>query len=73
MDDKPFETYPRIIYNDGILLKLSRKEYLEASDVKPFIDTRNMYMDATDEVIKLSRAQALTMIEKLADAIGRLK
>jgi len=64
MEQKNIELYPRIVYNDGIELRLSRREQLELS--KPYINTSDMNMDGKDEVVKLSEGQALLMLEKLA-------
>tara|TARA_Y100000310_G_scaffold341609_2_gene441313 strand:- start:1900 stop:2142 length:243 start_codon:yes stop_codon:yes gene_type:complete len=64
MEQKNIELYPRIVYNDGIELRLSRREQLEFS--KPYINTSDMNMDGKDEVVKLSKGQALLMLEKLA-------
>ena len=64
MEQKNIELYPRIVYNDGIELRLSRREQLELS--KPYINTSDMNMDGKDEVVKLSKGQALLMLEKLA-------
>lgn len=64
MEQKNIELYPRIVYNDGIELRLSRREQLEFS--KPYINTSDMNMDGKDEVVKLSEGQALLMLEKLA-------
>ena len=64
MEQKNIELYPRIVYNDGIELRLSRREQLELS--KPYINTSDMNMDRKDEVVKLSEGQALLMLEKLA-------
>jgi hypothetical protein len=64
MEQKNIELYPRIVYNDGIELRLSRREQLELS--KPYINTTDMNMDGKDEVVKLSEGQALLMLEKLA-------
>ena len=64
MEQINIELYPRIVYNDGIELRLSRREQLEFS--KPYINTSDMNMDGKDEVVKLSKGQALLMLEKLA-------
>lgn len=64
MEQKNIELYPRIVYNDGIELRLSRREQLELS--KSHINTTDMNMDGKDEVVKLSEGQALLMLEKLA-------
>ena len=64
MEQKNIELYPRIVYNDGIELRLNRREQLEFS--KPYINTSDMNMDGKDEVVKLSKGQALLMLEKLA-------
>jgi len=64
MEQKNIELYPRIVYNDGIELRLSRREQLEFS--KPYINMSDMNMDGKDEVVKLSEGQALLMLEKLA-------
>ena len=64
MEQKNIELYPRFVYNDGIELRLSRREQLEFS--KPYINTSDMNMDGKDEVVKLSKGQALLMLEKLA-------
>ena len=64
MEQKNIELYPRIVYNDGIELRLSRREQLDFS--KPYINTGDMNMDGKDEVVKLSEGQALLMLEKLA-------
>lgn len=64
MEQKNIELYPRIVYNDGIELRLSRREQLELS--KSHINTSDMNMDGKDEVVKLSEGQALLMLEKLA-------
>ena len=64
MEQKNIELYPRIVYNDGIELRLSRREQLEFS--KPYINTSDMNMDGKDEVVKLSKGQALLMLEKQA-------
>ena len=64
MEQKNIELYPRIVYNDGIELRLSRREQLDFS--KPYINTSDMNMDGKDEVVKLSKGQALLMLEKLA-------
>ena len=66
MEQKNIELYPRIVYNDGIELRLSRREQLKFSNVKPYINTSDMNMDGKDEVVKLSEGQALLMLEKLA-------
>jgi hypothetical protein len=66
MEQKNIELYPRIVYNDGIELRLSRREQLKFSNVKPYINTSDMNMDGKDEVVKLSKGQALLMLEKLA-------
>ena len=64
MEQKNIELYPRIVCNDGIELRLSRREQLKLS--KSHINTSDMNMDGKDEVVKLSEGQALLMLEKLA-------
>lgn len=60
------DLYPRIVQGE---IRLHRREQFALSNVKPFIDKSHMNMDGDDEVIPLTRGEALLMIERLAEYV----
>lgn len=59
--------YPRVVYDNGIQLRISRiAELSRDSGPQPYIDLNDLNMEGSDEVIPLTRGEALMLMESLA-------